>query len=103
MNASADTDATPKLVTLREATKLVEQISGYRPHRAAIYRWRTAGVSGVKLRCLWAVGGYHTTEAWIRDFFEQVTRAKNGEAVAPTATNTDAALRAERELSKAGI
>lgn len=61
---------------LKNCAPIVERITGDRPSLGAIYRWRANGISGVKLRTMYAMGSHRTTEAWLREFFDDVATAK---------------------------
>lgn len=63
--------------------------NGKKAHASIGYRWRQVGVSNQKLRCLWAGGQWCTTEAWLNDFFQRVSAAKNGEPLPQAADATD--------------
>lgn len=71
--------ATPDLryISLSEVPAAVEVMTGVRPHRATPYRWRHAGVRGVRLRTAYAVGAHRTTEAWLSEFFAAVAAASD--------------------------
>lgn len=97
------------LVRLSRAPKLVQRISDERPDASTIYRWTKRGLRGVKLKSSFA-GGYRCTcEAWIREFFEGVTQAADGDSPAIAITDRDAKSyndrqsAAERKLAAAGI
>lgn len=81
-------------VTLIQAPLIVERITGTRPHATTVCRWRQRGIAGVRLRTIWAVGGHRTTEAWLREFFDAVTAAKNGDGTPSpiSATSADAGI-----------
>ncbi|WP_417737273.1 DUF1580 domain-containing protein [Rosistilla oblonga] len=84
----------------------MEKITGDRPHRASLFRWRQRGLAGVKLKTTYAVGAHRTTEAWLREFFDSVAAAKNGEPAATVREVPSVAQRraqADQELADAGI
>lgn len=70
-----------RMIRLSAAASVVEQITGERPHVATMHRWASRGLRGVKLRCAYAGGHRRTTEQWVKEFFEGVTRARTGEDV----------------------
>ncbi|MDV6031966.1 MAG: DUF1580 domain-containing protein [Phycisphaera sp. RhM] len=69
--------------TSQTAARIVEKITGERPHAATLHRWASCGRTGVKLRTAYAGGHRRTTEDWIREFFDAVTQAasRHGEHV----------------------
>jgi hypothetical protein len=75
------------LVRLSATPPIIERITGERPHKSAIYRWAQRGLRGVRLRTAFAGGHRRTCETWIREFFDAVTVAADGEATAPLATS----------------
>ncbi|WP_164103542.1 DUF1580 domain-containing protein [Candidatus Laterigemmans baculatus] len=88
-----------------EAARVVEQITGERPHSASIHRWASRGLRGVKLRTIYAMGARRTTEKWIREFFESVAAAaEEGQAAPATEPDRLAAIqKAEQALDSDGI
>jgi hypothetical protein len=97
------------LVRLSRAPKLVQRISDERPDASTIYRWTKRGLRGVRLKSSFC-GGYRCTcEAWLREFFDAVTRAADGNdsaTIGPTnATKSydDRQNDAERKLAAAGV
>ena len=90
-----------QMVRLSMAAKIVESITGERPSTATIYRWASRGLAGQKLRTAFAGGHRRTTETWIREFFDAVTVAKDGDASGADAAPSRLGAkkrRAEREL-----
>lgn len=99
-----DTNSPDRLVALSQAASIVERLTGRRPHLSALYRWKLSGISGQKLRVVWAGKGHCTCERWLREFFDAVTAAKQGENPAQSENfNAKAIENAERELTRAGI
>ena len=94
-----------RMVRLAGAAHIVEHLTGDRPHVATMHRWATRGLAGVKLRTAYAGGHRRTTEAWIREFFADVTRAKTGESgvLPPSPERENRRRRASEILAKAGI
>lgn len=101
-----------RLVRLSAVPAIVERISGERPHISTVHRWRQRGCHGVRLRTQFLGGSRRTCELWLREFFEAVTAAAEGEgqapiAAPPTRAKTSSARlqheQAERELAAAGI
>lgn len=80
-------DSPDLLVRLSASPPIIERITGERPHKSAIYRWADRGLRGVRLRTAFAGGHRRTSETWIREFFDAVTAAAEGEATAPLATS----------------
>ena len=83
----------------------VEAATGQRPHPSTVYRWRLAGVRGVRLETVRCGGRRLTSIEAVRRFLAGVTAATDGVS-APVRTNRQrqAAIdRAERELDAAGI
>ncbi len=68
----------PALYRLSSAPLAVETLYGERPSRQTIYRWRSQGLHGVRLRCVSGPGGWRTCDRWLRQFFEAVSAAKEG-------------------------
>lgn len=68
----------PALYRLSSAPDAVESLYGERPSRQTIYRWRSEGLHGVKLRCTWSAGSWRTCDRWLRQFFDAVSKAKEG-------------------------
>ena len=66
------------LYRLSSAPAAVEQLTGERVARQTVYRWRSEGLHGVKLRCVAGPGGWFTCDRWLRQFFDAVSKAKEG-------------------------
>ncbi|QDV45779.1 hypothetical protein Enr13x_56590 [Stieleria neptunia] len=90
-----------RMIRVSAAAKVVEKITGERPHVATLHRWASRGLKGVRLRTAYAGGHRRTTEKWIREFFEAVTASANG-GRKPKRLDQDAASRANDELAAAG-
>ncbi len=95
-----------QLVRLSAAVMNVEAITGETPHVTTLHRWATRGLAGVKLRTMYAGGYRRTSEEWIREFFEAVSAAKNGDDGMKhqlSVSRRSRIARAEKELEDAGI
>jgi len=69
----------PKFLTFTEVTKLPwmpRRRGGGRTHIATLVRWHRDGLWGVYLRALSIGGTWCTNEAWLLDFFEEVSRRR---------------------------
>lgn len=66
------------LYRLSSAPDAVEQLYGERVSRQTVYRWRSQGLHGVRLRCTWSAGSWRTCDRWLRQFFDAVSAAKEG-------------------------
>lgn len=64
------------LYRLSSAPAAVESLYGERVSRQSLYRWRSQGLHGVKLRCTWSAGSWRTCDRWLRQFFDAVSAAK---------------------------
>ncbi len=62
---------------LSEAVKIVKEITGEEPHACTLHRWAKNGLSGIRLRTIFACGSRRTTHRWLTEFFEAVAEAKN--------------------------
>ena len=85
-----------QLVRLSQAAKIVERITGERPHAGTIYRWASSGIRGERLKIAYAGGFKRTSEDWIRDFFNRVSHA----AGIPNPRRVSASKRRARALSQ---
>ncbi len=80
-------------------SKLPCKSKGKPVHRASVFRWCSVGVGGRRLRTVRIGGSLFTCDQWLMQFI-------NGDAASPSPVsepNLDAVLRAEHELSAAGI
>lgn len=51
---------------------IADRITGHRPSRQSMWRWRTEGTAGeIKLACVPVAGGWKTTEAAFLDFLSR--------------------------------
>ena len=66
---------TEQLFRLSSVPAVVETITGERPSRATCYRWRSPGIRGVRLRCVWFSGCWRTSESDIRRFIAELSAA----------------------------
>jgi hypothetical protein len=73
---------TERLVTITEAAKLLPS----RPNVATLWRWRTAGVRGVRLETIMLGGRRMTSREALQRFHEGVTAAADGEPL-PSRSN----------------
>jgi hypothetical protein len=89
---------------LAEAARLLPK----RPNNATLWRWRTKGVRGVRLKTSMIGGRRYVTRAALRQFIEAVTDAAAGKIdspVEPPVRNSKRQRSAEmvRRLRKAGL
>ena len=99
-----------RMVRLSAASCIVEKITGDKPNPSTLYRWHSRGLKGVKLRTAYAGGHRRTTEQWIREFFDAVTEAADGQvdesqyqASSPMAPPSRGSNATDAELDAAGI
>lgn len=102
------TSNTEQLVRLSQAPRIVEQITGERPHVATIHRWAQRGLKGIRLRTAFAGGHRRTSDYWVRQFFHEVTQAAGGEphpaiSQAISVARADRQRRADAELDRDGF
>lgn len=93
------------LIRLSESVDVVGRIAGERFHIATIHRWASRGIFGVRLRTKQIGAHRKTCEAWINQFFDDVSvaaEAKRG--VVDTVDRPDSRVTAaEARLKEAGI
>lgn len=96
------TEQTDQLVRLSRAPKIVERITGERPHAGTIYRWASRGIRGKRLKTAYAGGHKRTSEVWIREFFDKLNTAAGTDSPSPVAKSKrrDQAI---SELARDGI
>ncbi len=101
--SDSEADRQGELISLREAARsLPRRRRGKRPSVSCLHRWAGEGLHGVRLRVT-AVGGTRcTTEAWLREFFDQVEAARSAARSGPPSPRVvrnvaavEAALQAE--------
>jgi hypothetical protein len=73
------------LVTFTEATKLLPG----RPNLATLWRWRTAGVRGIKLESVLVGGKRYTSREALQRFVERTTAVADGQPI-PSRTSRQA-------------
>lgn len=66
-----------ELVRLSDAPAIVEELTGEKPHPCTVHRWAKNGLSGIKLRTIFACGCRRTKLEWLNLFFEEVADAKS--------------------------
>jgi hypothetical protein len=64
------------LMPLGRVPRLVEKISGIRPHISTIHRWKNQGIEGVRLETVSIGSRCFTTEKAVYDFFEKSSAIK---------------------------
>ena len=64
------------LFPLQEVPEHLPKRRGRKLHRSVTYRWAGAGLAGVRLRTLRIGGELHTSDQWLAEFFQAVTKAK---------------------------
>ena len=89
------------VVTLTEAARLLPR----RPNVATLWRWRKAGIRGVRLETMMYGGRRVTSREALDRFFERVTAAADGEPVpAVTPRQRQRQIeRAERRAEELGV
>jgi hypothetical protein len=78
---------------------------GKPPSIATVYRWASDGLDGKRLRVIRAGGALATTEAWLLEFFQDLTEDTRGSTQPPRTpvSRERARARAAAELEAAGI
>ena len=91
-----------QLLTLTAAAQLLPG----RPNVATLWRWRTAGIRGVKLETFLFGGRRMTSREALRRFFEHTTAAADGLPIAngeTSAARERAIDRAEKRAQELGV
>ena len=91
---------------MAQAAATVERLTGMRPHRATLDRWRLRGCHGIKLESVRIGGKRFVSVEALRRFFESVTAAVDGKAAdgGPSTTQRELSIRqAKADVDKAGI
>jgi hypothetical protein len=88
-------------ISLTDAAKSLPQ----RPNVATLWRWRTAGVRGIKLETFLSGGRRFTSVEALRRFQERVTAAADGEPIrVETPRQRERAIdRAEKRAQELGV
>jgi hypothetical protein len=87
-----------KLLNLSDA---FEKVTDRRPNPCTTWRWSTKGVKGVKLQVTFMGGTRLTTEEWVRDFIDAVSRANMAKhEVAPMQPPRQQELAAKKSAKK---
>ena len=73
-----DFDANDHYILLSAVPKLVQRLTGQRPHIATIHRWRQRGLRGVRLQTTFVGGHRRTTTRWLLEFFDDLHAAHDG-------------------------
>lgn len=93
-------DLDEKLLTLAEASRLLPN----KPSPVTLWRWRSKGVHGVRLKCVRVGRSWYVTRSALLEFLRQQTEAANkSDSSAPlgsAASNRSEAL--TRRLREAG-
>ena len=79
-----------------------EKKTGRRPPPCTTWRWSSKGVKGVKLQVVFMGGTRLTTEEWVQDFIDAVSRAnmEKHEAAPPMQTPRQQERNAEKAAKK---
>jgi hypothetical protein len=78
-----------------------EKKTGRRPNPCTTWRWSSKGVKGVKLQVVFMGGTRLTTEEWVQDFMDAVSRANMAKhEVAPMQTPRQQDRNAEQAAKK---
>ena len=64
------------LIRLSQASKVIRKMTGESIATGTIYRWASRGLSGVRLKIIYAGGYKRTKEVWIREFFAELSRVR---------------------------
>jgi Protein of unknown function (DUF1580) len=72
----------------------VERATGQRPHPSSCHRWRLRGIRGVRLETLRLAGRRVTSVEAVRRFIDAITRATDGDVLAPSPSRTNRAAEA---------
>ena len=87
-----------KLIGILDAFELV---TGRRPNPCTAWRWSSKGVKGVRLQASFMGGSRLTTEEWVREFIDAVSRANMAKhEVAPMQTPRQSERNAEKAAKK---
>ena len=74
-----------KLLNICEA---IHSVTGRRPNLSTGWRWSTKGCRGIRLRTAVLGGKMLTTIAWVEEFIQATTEARNANYVSPVATSS---------------
>jgi Protein of unknown function (DUF1580) len=88
---------TDKLISLRSVPKLLEDQIGKRINLATIYRWKSRGISGIRLETVQVAGGSFTTSDALNEFFATSTLAKQKGARVAKSGNQLSSSQASRQ------
>ena len=78
-----------------------ESKTGRRPNPCTAWRWSTKGVKGIKLQVLFVGGTRLTTEEWVQDFIDAVSKANMAKhEAAPMQTPRQQERNAEKAAKK---
>ncbi len=78
-----------------------EKKTGRRPNPCTTWRWSAKGVKGVKLQVLFVGGTRLTTEEWVQDFIDAVSRVNMAKhEAAPVLPPRQQELLAEKAAKK---
>jgi hypothetical protein len=109
-DASAEVDPVrlDEYISLRQAAaELPRRRAGRKTHVATLYRWCDVGCRGIKLRFVMIGESRCTTRAWLAEFFDALTAARQGGPKSlPARTSaawTRAVAKAEAELDRLGV
>ena len=98
---------TESLIPIGKAPAEIERLTGERPHRGTVERWRMRGCHGVKLETLKVGARRYVSLGSLQRFFLAVTAAVDGDpATVPYKTPIQkqrSIKRANAELDRAGI
>ena len=92
-----------KLIRLVDAISEIEALTGERPHTATISRWAQRGLSGVRLKTVYALGCRRTTVEWLTAFFEEVQQARSSEKPTESTSAQTRVEEAKRRLAREGM
>jgi len=79
-----------------------ERKTGRRPNPCTAWRWSTKGIKGIRLQVIFMGGSRLTTEQWVQDFIDAVSKVNMAkhEAAPPMQTPRQQERNAEKAAKK---
>lgn len=102
MQTQQPTENGERYLSPSEAAKFVERLTGKRPHASTLARWMQRGLSGVRLKHIYALGTRRSRPEWIEAFFADVASAQQCGTNTPEPPSQRVA-QAEAALARDGI
>jgi len=75
-----------RLVSLDRGPSVVDELTGDKPHKSAIYRWARDGLAGRQLRTVTVGKRRYTTRRWLLEWFCAVDAARRSQGETGGAT-----------------